>query len=73
MSIYGFRDLRLDPPDDVIVTRCNCCGGEIYEGESYYNIDGSAVCPDCLEEFAKDYFKSCREEARLEPVGSWHN
>jgi hypothetical protein len=35
---------------------CVCCGGELYGWESVYVLDGDLVCPDCLEDYAKDYF-----------------
>ena len=35
---------------------CACCGGEIYLGQLYYEIEEKLVCPDCLHEFARTYF-----------------
>ena len=35
---------------------CGCCGGEIYLGQLYYEIEEKLVCPDCLHEFARTYF-----------------
>lgn len=49
----------LEPPDDRVFCYCTGCGGEIYEGCEYFNIDGDAVCENCLGEFAVDYFSSC--------------
>jgi alkyl hydroperoxide reductase subunit AhpF len=48
----------LNPPEDVIFTYCKYCGGEIYEGENYYAINGENICVDCLRDFA-----DCIEEA----------
>ncbi len=53
----------LEPPEDTPVAYCDYCGGEIYEGEVVYNIDGRLIHEDCLHDFADDYFKDCREEA----------
>lgn len=41
---------------------CSVCGGDIYRGEEYYRINGRSICPECLEDFARDYFRSfvCR-------------
>ena len=49
------RNVRLNRPRK--------CGGEIYEGETVYNIDGQLIHEDCLHDFADDYFKNCKEEA----------
>ena len=32
---------------------CDLCGGEIYQGQSYYRINGRTVCRDCLADYAK--------------------
>ncbi len=56
---------RLDPPEDKICGYCDFCGGEIYEGESIYLIDGQRIHEDCLEDFARSYFMSCLTEARV--------
>lgn len=45
-----------DAPGDAAVRWCSLCGGEIYEGESYYEPEGRAVCRDCLPAFARRYF-----------------
>lgn len=56
---------RLEPPEDVIFAHCDRCGGEIYEGDTYYAVDGQNICVDCLRDFASDYFADCVEEARI--------
>lgn len=33
--------------------RCGECGGEICRGESYWQVNGAAVCAACLPEFAR--------------------
>ena len=35
------------------VLRCGECGGEICRGESYWQVNGAAVCAACLPEFAR--------------------
>lgn len=55
----------LEPPEDVIFGYCNHCGGEIYEGETYYDIDGQNIHADCLRDFASDYFADCVQEAEV--------
>lgn len=32
---------------------CDWCGEEIYEGDKYYDFDGSKVCADCVSDCAK--------------------
>ena len=53
----------LEPPEDKPIAYCDYCGGEIYEGETVYSIDGQLIHEDCLHDFADDYFKDCKEEA----------
>ncbi len=35
-------------PEPQIVLYCCGCGAEIYEGEDYYDIDGTPACEDCV-------------------------
>lgn len=35
------------------VLRCGECGGEICRGESYWQVNGAAVCAACLPQFAR--------------------
>lgn len=53
----------LEPPEDKIYGYCAHCGGEIYEGEEIYEIDGEEVHEDCLYDFVKDRFDVCKKEA----------
>lgn len=39
---------------------CALCGGEIYRGEYYYELDGKKVCRPCLERYAQRYFSHQR-------------
>jgi hypothetical protein len=63
---YREPELPIDPPEDRIFTTCDYCKGEIYEGESYYRIDGQDICVECLRDFSSDYFADCIEEAIYE-------
>ena len=38
------------------VGECDRCGGEICRGEVYYQVNGEAVCEDCLGDFAREFF-----------------
>lgn len=38
---------------------CDLCGGEIYQGQAYYRINGRTVCQDCLADYAESYFADC--------------
>ena len=38
---------------------CDLCGGEIYQGQSYYRINGRTVCRDCLADYAGSYVADC--------------
>ncbi len=44
---------------------CGLCGGEIYLGQLYYEMDDRFVCPECLGEYAKSYFLSRQRTAML--------
>ena len=35
---------------------CGCCGGEMYLGQLYYEMEDRLICPECLEEYARSYF-----------------
>ena len=54
----------LEPPEDKIFGYCDHCGGEIYEGDTVYDIDGQRIHEDCLEDFARGYFAAWLPEAR---------
>ena len=36
--------------------RCSLCRGELYPGDLYFELDGRAVCEDCLGRYARGYF-----------------
>lgn len=36
--------------------RCSLCRGELYPGDPYFELDGQAVCEDCLGRYARGYF-----------------
>ncbi len=52
-----------DQPEEKVVGYCGCCGGEIYEGELYYAIEGEQIHEDCLGDYAKKHFAGCLREA----------
>ena len=54
-----------DAPEDVVARWCSLCGGEIYLGQLYYEMDDRYVCPECLGEYAKSYFLSRQRTAML--------
>lgn len=35
---------------------CALCGGELYPGESYFELEERAVCEHCLTRYARGYF-----------------
>ena len=39
---------------------CGRCQGELYRGDGFWRIDGSLLCENCLENFARIYFAPCR-------------
>ena len=40
---------------------CDQCGGEIYEGEEVYDIDGDTIHEDCLLDYAREHLAVKRE------------
>ena len=40
---YGYKE----------VETCECCNGSIYDGEEYYNVDGTIICKECMNDFKK--------------------
>lgn len=43
------------------MTHCSLCDRELYEGDSYWYINGSTVCENCLDTFAKSEFAAHRQ------------
>lgn len=49
------RELSLTPPaDKPVVYWCKSCGGEIYDGHEYYEVDGEIYCCDCVRKRVAD-------------------
>ena len=42
------------------------CAGELYSGDFYFELDGQAVCEDCLVHYARRYFAHRRRQMRCE-------
>lgn len=55
------KDRQQEPAYDC----CGLCGGEIYLGQLYYEMEDRLVCPECLHEYAKSYFLSRQRTAML--------
>ena len=41
------------------VCRCGECGGDIYEGNDFYDFDGDIVCDDCKWDYVREHFRRC--------------
>lgn len=37
---------------------CAECGKRIYEGDTYYDVNGSPICPECVRDYLDE---NCRE------------
>lgn len=49
------RWLTTDPRDEIEpVCTCSECDGEIYEGDTYYEVKGNIYCEECMEGFKKE-------------------
>ena len=59
------RDPQRRPPR----AHCSLCGGELYQGDVYWSINGSTLCRGCLREYAAQAFAAhrrvCGEEEPL--------
>ena len=53
-----------DPQCALCVVRCSLCGGELYDGDEFYAVNGAAVCEDCLADFAREEYRSFRLSGR---------
>lgn len=47
---------------EVVAAQCTVCGGDIYVGDTAYQIDGDLWCEECITD--------CRTEARVADDGS---
>ena len=59
------------PDDPIVVSECDYCGAEIYEGETCYEIPGRyyPVCKSCINEIMVQEFENFDFSSRLETVG----
>lgn len=57
-------ELPLEPPEDVEVGKCACCGGEIYAGNPVYRCDEGMIHPGCVLQHIAEGMSS-REIASL--------
>lgn len=55
------KERPLEPPEPSVVCECDVCGQDIYDCETYWDIEGDIVCSDCLRDYAEDYF-SCYQK-----------
>lgn len=50
-----------DPQQCPPAAYCSLCGGELYEGDTYWHINGSKLCAACLGLFAREEFAAHRQ------------
>ena len=41
--------LKTDLQEKRVMYNCDECGGEIYEGNEFYNLEGYNLCEDCFD------------------------
>ena len=61
-----YEELRykLDPQEAPVSLYCDICGGEIYDGETYYStLDSGDICEKCLEEQEEAHRRDCERIA----------
>lgn len=59
---YETPEPSLTPKEPKVSHYCDCCGGEIYEGEEYYHLEPLNPSLRPLN-MCKDCMKAAREEA----------
>lgn len=52
--MYDYRYDRYEVYESEIVDKCSVCDCDIYEGETYYDIDGLILCEECLSTYRKE-------------------
>ena len=53
--IKGYDNWKTSPPDEPDPVRyCNCCGDPLWDGDTYYDIDGG-ICKSCLNDRYKKF------------------
>lgn len=55
--MFYVQDYKLEPAVIKTFGYCDECGGDLYEGDTVYKIDGDVICEDCLS----DYFSSFKQ------------
>lgn len=45
----------IEPPEPKPVMVCERCSYELYEGDSYYDCDGTNLCEDCAQEWLEQH------------------
>lgn len=53
----------MEPYTGDISGLCGQCGGELYNGELCYRIDGQDICQSCLRDYAAQFFAPCLVQA----------
>ena len=43
------------------VTHCDRCKEYIYPGDTFYQLEGENICPQCLEDWAEQYAVTAEE------------
>lgn len=51
-----YRDAQQMP----CTARCAYCGGDLYDRDEFYAINGLVICEGCLGAFARDNYRSFR-------------
>ena len=49
-------DRRYENKVAMVVDSCKDCDCDLHEGEEYYDIEGTILCVDCIEEYKKEGF-----------------
>lgn len=48
-SMYSYR---YEFPAAKVIDRCKNCGNDIYEHQKYWDVFGTIICEECIDDFS---------------------
>ncbi len=66
LEIPGYDEWKTRLPDDESYCQCDCCGGGMYRGESYYNL---SMILEGKDNYYRRVCRSCIDYALVEDLG----
>lgn len=60
---YWEKQWELANEETDIAYVCDICDGNVYYGDTYYDIDGLIICEDCIEKYLLEQAKDAQRIA----------